>query len=108
MLQAYSTAGAVASSRDTLRADPDLRAYRPCHMRDGTAGDSELIVICTCYHRRASPLSVTSTGRAERPEDGPRSRRRRYPRGSHESVAGRMEQLADVGRSEPAASGLDD
>ena len=50
-----------------------------------------------------------TTGRAEQPEDGPLRRRRRWhPRDSKESPAGRMEQLADVGRSDPAASGLKD
>ena len=34
----YSTSGAFASSRDALRADSDLLAYRSCHRRDGTAG----------------------------------------------------------------------
>jgi hypothetical protein len=32
-----------ASSRDALRADSDLRAYWPCHRRDGTAGTPELL-----------------------------------------------------------------
>ena len=31
------------SSRDALRADSDLRAYGPCHRRDGTAGTPELL-----------------------------------------------------------------
>ena len=35
--------GALASSRDALRADSDLRAYGPCHRRDGTAGTPELL-----------------------------------------------------------------
>ena len=30
----YATSGALASSRDALRADSDPRAYRPCHRRD--------------------------------------------------------------------------
>ncbi len=30
------------SSRDALRADSDLRAYWPCHRRDGTTGTLEL------------------------------------------------------------------
>ena len=34
---------ACASSRDALRADSDLRAYGPCHRRDGTAGTPELL-----------------------------------------------------------------
>ena len=33
----------MASSRDALRADSDLRAYRPCHRRDGTADTPELL-----------------------------------------------------------------
>jgi hypothetical protein len=33
-----ATSGALASSRDALRADSDLRAYGPCHQRDCTAG----------------------------------------------------------------------
>ena len=49
---------------------------------------------------------MTTSGRAEQPEDGPRRRRRRQPRDSDESIAGRPEQLADVGRSDPALSGL--
>ncbi len=94
----------------TLRAESDLRAYRPCHLRDGTAltaGKSELIH-GPPLHRRATPLSVTTTVRAEQPEDGPRRRRRRDPRDSQEFVVGRMEQLTDVGRRYPAASGLND
>ncbi len=38
----YATSGALASSRDALRADSDLRAYGPCHQRDGTADTPEL------------------------------------------------------------------
>jgi hypothetical protein len=60
------------------------------------------------YHRRASTLSVTTTDQQEQPEDGPRRRRRRGPRDSHESAVGRLEQLADVGKSESAQSGLND
>jgi hypothetical protein len=99
---------AYASSRDALRAESDHRAYRPCHRKDGTAGIPELMY--RCYHIRAAPLSVTTTARApsEQSEDGPRRRRRRDPRDSPESAAGRMEQLADVGRSDPASSGLND
>ncbi len=37
------TSGALASSQDALRADSDLRAYGPCHRRDGTAGTQELL-----------------------------------------------------------------
>ena len=40
--------------------------------------------------------------------DGPCCRRRRRSRDSNESVAGRPEQLADVGRSDPALRGLND
>ncbi len=98
----------MASSRDALRADSDLRAYslRPCHRRDGTAGTPELIY--RCFHSRTSTLSVTTTGRPEQPEDGPCRRRPRAPRDSHESAVGRLEQLTDVGRSDPALSGLND
>ena len=41
----YATSGALASSRDTLRANWDLRAYWPCHRtpRDCTAGTPELL-----------------------------------------------------------------
>ena len=39
----YATSGALASSRDALRADLDLRAYGPCHRRDGTADTPELL-----------------------------------------------------------------
>ncbi len=35
----YATSGALASNRDALRADSDLRAYG--HQRDGTAGTQE-------------------------------------------------------------------
>ncbi len=35
-------------------------------------------------------------------------RYRRHPRDSQESAAGRMEQLVDVGPSDPVASGLKD
>ena len=38
-----ATSGALASSRDALRADSDLRAYGPCHRRDGTADTPELL-----------------------------------------------------------------
>jgi hypothetical protein len=72
----------------------------------GTAGTPELIY--RCYHRRALTLLVTTTGRVEQPEDGPRHRRRRGPRDSHESAWGRLEQLAGVGRSELEESGLND
>ena len=45
----YATTGALASSWDALLADSDLRAYRPCHRRDCTAGTLELLY--RCYHR---------------------------------------------------------
>ena len=51
------------------------------------------------------PLSKESK---QQPEDGPRRCRRRRSRDSNESVAGRPEQLADVGRSDPALRGLND
>ena len=53
---------------------------------------------------------MTTTGQVEQPEDGPRRRRRLHPRDSQESAVGLMEQLADVtvGRSDSAASGLND
>ena len=38
-----ATSGALASSRDALRADSDLRAYGPCHRRDGTSDTPELL-----------------------------------------------------------------
>ncbi len=56
-----ATSGALASSRDALRADSDLRAYGPCHRRDGTAGTAELLPQIT---RQASALSVMTTGPA--------------------------------------------
>ncbi len=87
----YATSGALAL--DARRADSDLRAYRQCNQRDCTAGALELIY--RCYHRLASTLSVSTTGRAELPADGPRRRRRR-PRDSYESAVGRLEQLAHV------------
>ncbi len=101
-----ATSGAYASSRYALRADSDLRAYRPCHRRDGTSGAPELIY--RCYHRRALPLSVTTTGRAEQQADGPRRRSSRHPCDSFGAAVGRLEQLAEVDRSEPAVSGLND
>ena len=58
----YATSGALASSRDALRADSDLRAYRPCRRRDGTAGTPGLIR--RRHHRRAASLSMRTTGRA--------------------------------------------
>ncbi len=91
------TSGGYANSRDALLANSDLLAYKPCHRRDGTAGTPELIY--RCYHRRASPLSVTTTGGAA--GGWTCLRRRRHPRDSHESAAARMEQLADVSRSDP-------
>ncbi len=53
---------------------------------------------------------MTTTGLPEKPEDGPRRRRRPGPRDSHESVVGRLEQLSDVpvDRSDPAIRGLTD
>jgi hypothetical protein len=60
------------------------------------------------YPGRATISDETTTGRVEQPEDGPSRRRRRHPRDSQESAVGRMEQLADVGRSGPAESGLND
>ena len=99
------TSGALASSRDALRADSDLQTYRPCRRSDGTAGTPDLIR--RSYHRRAALLSVMTTGWAQQPEDGPRRRRRRRSRDSHESVAGRPEQLADVGQNDLALRGPD-
>ena len=96
----------IDEQSDALRADSDLRAYRPCNRRDGTASTPGLIY--RCYHRRAESLSVITTVRAQQPEDGPRRRRRRRSRDSNESVAGRPEQLAGVGRSDPALRGLND
>ena len=43
---------------------------------------------------------MTTTGQAKQPKDGPRRHRRLEPRDSPESAAGRMEQLADAGRSD--------
>ena len=86
-------------SQNELLADSDHLAYRPCHRRDDTAGTPELIY--RCYRLLAAPLSVTTTGRVEQPVDGLRSRRRRDPRDSQESAVGRMDQLVDVGRSDP-------
>ena len=51
---------------------------------------------------------MMTTGRMEQPEDESRRRRRRDQRDLQESDAGRMEQLVDVGRSDPASSGLND
>ncbi len=54
----------MLSSRDALLADSDLRAHRPCHRRDGTAGTPELVH--RRHHRRAASLSVRTT---QQPED---------------------------------------
>ena len=43
LVATYATSGACASSRDALLSDSDLRAYGPCHRRDGTAGTPELL-----------------------------------------------------------------
>ena len=43
LVATYATSGACTSSRDALRADSDLRAYGPCHRRDGTADTPELL-----------------------------------------------------------------
>ena len=53
-------------------------------------------------------FTVTTMRRAEQLEDEPRRRRRRHLRDSHESAAGRPEQLVDVGRSDPELRGLND
>jgi hypothetical protein len=103
----YATSGVYASSQDALLAYLDLCAYRPCHHRDCTAGTPELFYCCY-HHHLASPTSVTTTGRVEQLEDGPRCLRRLHPRDSHESVVGQLERLADVGQSDPKASGLND
>jgi hypothetical protein len=92
----YATSGALASSRDAIRADSDQRAYGPCYRRDGTVGTQELIF--RCYRRRASTLSLTTTGQPEQQEDRPRRCRSWGPRDSHQSALGQMEQLADVGQ----------
>ena len=55
----YVTSGASASGREALRADSDLRAYRPCHRKDGSAGTPELIH--RRYYRRAALLSGMAT-----------------------------------------------
>ena len=56
----YATSGALASSRDALRADSDLRAYSPCHWRDGTAGTPELIRVKACI-RLVANLAIRCT-----------------------------------------------
>ncbi len=56
----YATSGALASSRDALRADSDLRAYG--HAIGGTAQQA-LRSFYRSYRSRASALSVTTTGR---------------------------------------------
>ena len=91
----------MASSRDALRADSDLRAYSPCHRRDGTADPPG-----------AHPPPPSSPGRVTLSEDnGPGEAAGGWtspPRDSNESVAGRPEQLADVGRSDPELRRLND
>ena len=95
----YATSRAYASSRDTLLADWDLRAYGSCHWRDGTAGTPEPTY--RCYRSRASTPSVNTQAGSDLQEDGPR-RRRRGPRDWHESAVARLEQLADEGQSDTA------
>ena len=56
----YVTSGASASGREALRADSDLRAYRPCHRKDGSAGTPERIHRRR-YLRRAASLSGMAT-----------------------------------------------
>ncbi len=70
-------------------------------------GTAQLVLLYRCYHRWAPTLLVTTTGRAEQPEDGLRRHHRLCPRDSHESAVGQLEQLADVSGSDPAPSGLD-
>ena len=96
---------------ETHYGPPATRIYGPTDhaiMIGGTAQLALRELIYRCYHRRASPLSVTTTGRAEQPEDGPRRRRRLHPHDWHYSVAGRPEQLADLGRSDLELRGLND
>ena len=49
-----------------------------------------------------------TTGREQQPEDGPRRSRSLRSHDSNEPVAGRPEQLVDVGRSDLALRGLND
>ncbi len=56
----YATSGALASSRDALRADSDLRTYG--HAIGGTAQQT-LWSFYHSYRSRASALSVMTTGR---------------------------------------------
>ena len=120
--QAVMAAGALASTGRGLQSEAPARWHRPSP--GGVAGQdpdpggegggstsvdwawapvrgTQELIYC-CYHRRAASLSVMTMGRAQQPEDGPRRRRRRRSRDSNESVAGRPEQLADVGRSDLA------
>ncbi len=84
------------------------RIYGPTgHAIGGTA--QQALLSC-CYHRRASPPSVTTTGRAEQPDsEVDLAAAAAGARGTRMS-AGRMEQQADsdVGQSKTAASGLND
>ncbi len=44
----YTVCEIGASSQDTLLADSNHWAYRPCHQRDGTAGTPELELLRDC------------------------------------------------------------
>ncbi len=69
------------------RLKPRSRCYGPTGHAIGGTAQQALWSLPTCYLRRASTLSVTTTGR-QRPAGGPR-RRRRSLRDSHESAVGR-------------------
>jgi hypothetical protein len=83
------------------------RIYGPTgHAIGGTAHLALRIAAIAAGPRHYQTVSVTTTGLPKQQEDKPRRRRRRGPRDSHESAAGLLEQLTDVGRSDPATSGL--
>ncbi len=75
--------------QSALLAYSNLQAYRPCHQRDSTAGTLEsgahLVPLV------ALTLSVTTTGRMEKPGDGPHRHHSWGPSDSHESAVGLVE-----------------
>ncbi len=102
---------ATAKPEEALRAASDHLAYRPCHRRDGTAGSPE--PIHRCHSLRAVPLSVTTTGRAELPEElaaagaGTRATRKSLPHAgwsSWRTWAGAIPRQADGTTARPSGS----
>jgi hypothetical protein len=115
---AWPVSGLMYLSRPVVRLSTSRQlVYSRLYTPELASCDSSSIVdsviltltsyaVKSCHHHRASTLSVTSTGRLEQLEDGPRRRRNGCPRDSHESAVGLLELLADVGKSEPSPCGL--